>query len=111
MSSSDRKQQPEEALKELITEVSHVRELLFEARSKTKKPSWRFHHSVRKPELVYREKPVEVQSDKHLQLLRQTLEHLEALRDVYQPSSANRHILSQAIGRIKRLVNRLEKKV
>lgn len=72
------------------------------------KRSWRFR-SVKKPGMVYREKPVKVNSKRHLNMLQRTYDHLQALKACYAPSSSTRHILSQACVRIKRLLKQLEK--
>lgn len=74
---------------------------------KTKK-TWRAH-LIRKPDFVYKDKTVKVDSERHLSLLRNTLEHLESLKGAYANSSANRHIISQTCTRLKRLLKRLEK--
>jgi hypothetical protein len=66
------------------------------------------YHMVRKPNLVYKEKSVHIDSSKHVSLLKNTIQHLEALRSAYAPSSAMRHIISQACSRLKRLLNKLE---
>jgi hypothetical protein len=84
-----------EALREILTE-SLVEE------------SWKFR-SVRKPKMSYREKDVKVDGKRHRAMLQRTLEHLTALRNVYHPNSSNRHILSQACTRIRRLLKQLEK--
>lgn len=80
--------------------------LLVEA-AKAKK-TWRVH-MIRKPDFVYKEKTVKVDSDRHLDMLHNTLEHLESLKGAYAAGSATRHVISQACTRLKRLINRLEK--
>lgn len=47
-------------------------------------------------------------SKKHLKMLKQTLQHLNALKKAYPQGSATRHVLTQACNRIKRLVSKLE---
>lgn len=84
-----------------------LQEIIFEALLEESKVI-RFH-GIRKPELTYKEKQVNVDSNKHLNMLKRTLDHLVALRSVYPTGSANRHIISQACTRIKRLINKLEK--
>lgn len=91
----------EQALKDIITTS-----LLTER----KKKSWQFR-AIRKPDFQYREKTVKLDSSNHLEMLKKTLEHLEALKDIYHTGSANRHVISQACTRIKRLVKRLEKNI
>ena len=87
-----------EALKVLIKE-----QLLAEGKH------WRFH-MMKQPNLVYKEKTVQVDSVSHIKLLKNTLEHLEALKKTYAAGSANRHIIAQTCTRIKRLLAKLEKK-
>lgn len=70
--------------------------------------AWRFR-TFRKPALVYKDKELDIESAKHLAMLKQTLEHLIALRAIYPSGSANRHVISQACSRLKRLINKLEK--
>lgn len=86
-----------EALKEIILESLFI-----------ENKGWRFHN-LRRPKLVYKEKQVKVDSDRHRTMLERTLAHLIALRDIYPVGSANRHIISQSCTRIKRLLNKIEK--
>jgi hypothetical protein len=51
---------------------------------------------------------VTMNSKKHLKMLKQTLQHLNALKKAYPQGSATRHVLTQACNRIKRLVSKLE---
>lgn len=90
-----------------IKEALH--EIIFETLLEEGK-GMRFHY-IRKPSVVYKEKQVKIDSNKHREMLERTLAHLIALRDVYPTGSANRHIISQACTRIKRLVIKLQKTV
>ena len=92
----------EQAIKDII-----IAGLLVEAAKKAKK-TWRVH-MIRKPDFVYKEKTVKVDSDRHLDMLHNTLEHLESLKGAYASGSATRHVISQTCTRLKRLINRLEK--
>ena len=82
-----------------------IQDILFESKKSHKKVRY---HMVRKPDFSYREKSVQFSSEKHINLLKNTIEHLEALRSAYNPSSAMRHVISQACSRLRRLLNKLE---
>ena len=69
---------------------------------------WSFH-MVKKPNFSYKEKTMVFDSNSHLKLLRNTLEHLLALKSAYSNGSATKHIISQTCSRLKRLIARLEK--
>ena len=69
------------------------------------------YHMVKKPNLLYKKKTVKFDSGSHLNLLKNTLEHLLSLRDAYAGGSATRHVISQTCSRLKRLIARLEKNI
>lgn len=66
------------------------------------------YRMVRKPDFLYKERSVQIDSEKHISLLKNTIEHLEALRSSYSSGSAMRHVISQASSRLKRLLKKLE---
>jgi hypothetical protein len=66
---------------------------------------------VRKPDFLYKEKNVSIDSAKHINLLKNTVEHLRALRSAYAAGSAMRHIISQTCSRLNRLVKKLENQI
>lgn len=92
------------SLKEETIKTIIKARLLEEARK------WSFH-MVKKPNLLYKEKSVQFDSDSHLKLLKNTLEHLLALKGAYANGSATKHIISQTCNRLKRLICRLEKNI
>jgi hypothetical protein len=55
-----------------------------------------------------RAKPVRIDSARHKRLLKQTIDHLMALKNAYPNGSANRHVISQACTRLKRVLARFE---
>lgn len=63
---------------------------------------------VRKPDFIYKEKNVSIDSTRHINLLKKTVEHLRALKSAYTVGSAMRHIISQTCSRLNRLVKKLE---
>ena len=63
---------------------------------------------IRKPDFLYKEKSVKIESGKHISLLKNTVAHLEALKTAYTAGSAMRHIIAQTCSRLKRLIKRLE---
>jgi len=63
---------------------------------------------IRKPGFLYKEKNVSIDSVKHINLLKNTVEHLQALKSAYAVGSAMRHIISQTCSRLNRLVKKLE---
>lgn len=73
----------------------------------TESKKWKYH-MVRKPDFLYKEKNVSIDSTKHIKLLKKTVEHLHALKSAYAIGSAMRHIISQTCTRLNRLVKKLE---
>ena len=57
---------------------------------------------------LYKEKNVSIDSTKHIGLLKNTIQHLQALKSAYAVGSARRHIISQTCSRLNRLVKKLE---
>jgi hypothetical protein len=76
----------------------------------TESKKWKYH-MVRKPDFLYKEKNVSIDSAKHINLLKNTVEHLRALRSAYAAGSAMRHIISQTCSRLNRLVKKLENQI
>jgi hypothetical protein len=87
---------PEDSLKQIITES-----ILAESKK------WKYH-MIRKPDFLYKEKNVSIDSTKHIGLLKNTIQHLQALKSAYAVGSAMRHIISQTCSRLNRLVKKLE---
>lgn len=73
----------------------------------TESKKWKYH-MIRKPDFLYKEKNVLIDSAKHINLLKKTIEHLHALKSAYAIGSAMRHIVSQTCTRLNRLVKKLE---
>jgi hypothetical protein len=78
--------------------------------TEAKKKSYKFH-MVKKPNFLYKEKQISIDSVKHISLLKKTVDHLEGLKTAYATGSAMRHIVSQTCSRLKRLIKRLERQL